>query len=916
LKLKLLATVVCAAVALFTLHGKDNGAVTAIAKGGATITAAGSCSAPLWGNVYVASLKPFSWWNGEYLDCVLTVIGEVTDCNGAPIPSVTVTGYLTGDEASTSVTASTDSNGSYSLQFPANSNVTITVKSSDYANYTPVVSYSIQGVSGGTSVVQDIELPCVAVADECTWNGDTSVVINGVVWATRNVDAPGTFAACPESYGMFYQWNRNIGWSSIDPLVNSNGGTTWDTSAPGTPSGDEWENDPSPAGWRVPTYDEINTLLDTDKVSQEETTYNGVYGRLFTDKTTGKSLFLPAAGFRSYLHDAALRNAGTNGYYWSTHHVYIGTAQNLLFSSGNAGWDYQYRVSGLSVRCVADALTTVMGEVTDCNGAPISSVRVTGYVGSISVTALTDSYGSYRLQLPAYSDITITVKSSDYANYTPEVSYAINNVSSGTSVVQDIELPCNGCFWNGDTSVVINGVVWATRNIDAPGTFADSPESYGMFYQWNRNIGWSSTDPMVNSNGDTDWDSSTPDGYEWYWANDPSPVGWRVPALAELQTLLDTDKVSSEWTACNGVNGRLFTDKTTGKSLFLPAAGYRSSGTLNDAGTYGYYWSSTHNTDEYYAPSLSFRSGSAAQYSRYSNQYRKFGCSVRCVADVSTIVMGEVTDCNGDTLSGVRVTGYLTGAEADTSITTYTDRYGNYSFRFPAYSDITITVMSNDYGNYSPEVSYTIHGGSVGTSVVQDIELPCVENGKTSVVINGIRWATRNVDVPGTFAARPEDAGMFYQWNRKIGWSSTDPLVNSNGGTTWDDSTPTFSTEWKTANDPSPAGWRVPDDYGELETLLDTAKVSREWTVLNGVNGCLFTDKSTGESLFLPAAGSRTNYDGTLFRAGEGGYYWSNRLNPVVSSGYNSYCLYFLSSYAECSSDGFRWGLSVRCVAE
>jgi len=29
------------------------------------------------------------------------------------------------------------------------------------------------------------------------------------------------------------------------------------------------------------------------------------------------------------------------------------------------------------------------------------------------------------------------------------------------------------------------------------------------------------------------------------------------------------------------------------------------------------------------------------------------------------------------------------------------------------------------------------------------------------VVINGIRWATRNVDAPGTFVDNPEDAGMF-----------------------------------------------------------------------------------------------------------------------------------------------------------
>ena len=37
------------------------------------------------------------------------------------------------------------------------------------------------------------------------------------------------------------------------------------------------------------------------------------------------------------------------------------------------------------------------------------------------------------------------------------------------------------------------------------------------------------------------------------------------------------------------------------------------------------------------------------------------------------------------------------------------------------------------------------------------------------VSIIGVTWATRNVDAPGKFAATPEDPGMFYQWNRKVG---------------------------------------------------------------------------------------------------------------------------------------------------
>ena len=188
--------------------------------------------------------------------------------------------------------------------------------------------------------------------------------------------------------------------------------------------------------------------------------------------------------------------------------------------------------------------------------------------------------------------------------------------------------PKGGGDDNGTTTTtetgVINGVKWATRNIDAFGTFAAAPESIGMFYQWNRPKAWAATGNI------TGWYNTTPIGTTWESSNNPCPAGWRVPTLAELQSLLDTDKVTSEWTTENGINGRRFTDKTTNKSIFLPAAGFRGSygGALYDAGSGGYYWSSTEsNSDGAYR--LTFNSGSAGL--SYSN--KAHGFSVRCVAE-------------------------------------------------------------------------------------------------------------------------------------------------------------------------------------------------------------------------------------------------------------------------------------------
>jgi len=190
-----------------------------------------------------------------------------------------------------------------------------------------------------------------AYGNQVSFSPSNTVVINGVKWATCNVDKPGTFAAKPESSGMFYQWNRKVGWSSTDPPENSNGETTWDNS---TPSGSTWEkyNDPSPAGYRVPTKDEIDKLLDTNKVKSEWTNYNGVNGRKFTDKTSGNSIFLPAAGYRvgSY---GTLYYVGTFGYYWSSTQNDTSGAYNLYFNGSRADWYYGNGASGFSVRPVA-----------------------------------------------------------------------------------------------------------------------------------------------------------------------------------------------------------------------------------------------------------------------------------------------------------------------------------------------------------------------------------------------------------------------------------------------------------------------------------------------------------------------------------------------------------------------------------
>jgi len=179
---------------------------------------------------------------------------------------------------------------------------------------------------------------------------------------------------------------------------------------------------------------------------------------------------------------------------------------------------------------------------------------------------------------------------------------------------------------------------------------------------------------------------------------------------------------------------------------------------------------------------------------------------------------------------------------------------------------------------------------------------------ESGVVINGVKWATRNVDKPGTFAAKPEDAGMFYQWNSKIGWSAIDPMKNSDGGTTWNRLTEDISiSSWRTSNNPCPKGWRLPTREELLK--FEDAGV---WTTQNGVVGCRFGSGSN--TIFLPAAGERYFNDGDIRNKDSYGSYWSS---TRVSGYYTAYYFYFAQLNAGSNSYGnTTYGYSIRCVAE
>ena len=187
-----------------------------------------------------------------------------------------------------------------------------------------------------------------------------------------------------------------------------------------------------------------------------------------------------------------------------------------------------------------------------------------------------------------------------------------------------------------------SGTLWATCNVGA-----SKPSDAGQYFQWGDTVGYTA-DQVGTGDGqkkfswaDYKWnpnrDGKTFTKYNTTGAtleleDDAAHVNmggdWHMPSPDQIRELINTANTTNTWTTQDGVNGRLFTSKKNGKSIFVPAAGSAWDGSLDNSGSYGYVWSSTLLTN--------YVNGGQNLYFNSSNVYlfgsnRNYGFSVRGV---------------------------------------------------------------------------------------------------------------------------------------------------------------------------------------------------------------------------------------------------------------------------------------------
>ena len=142
-----------------------------------------------------------------------------------------------------------------------------------------------------------------------------------------------------------------------------------------------------------------------------------------------------------------------------------------------------------------------------------------------------------------------------------------------------------------------SGTLWATTPIT-------NDDGEILYFQWGDTQGW--TAQQVK---DGEKIFSTPndklysnDLYTKYNETDGKTVldleddaahvimggNWRIPTYEHYEELLNN--TSSSWITQDGVNGRLFTSKLNGNSLFLPASCCILYGSILHINSNGYFW--------------------------------------------------------------------------------------------------------------------------------------------------------------------------------------------------------------------------------------------------------------------------------------------------------------------------------------
>ena len=650
-----------------------------------------------------------------------------------------------------------------------------------------------------------------------------------------------------------------------------------------------------------------------------------MYGYKFTG-LNGNTLFLPASG---YCSGSEFDYAG--GVYWMQSSYGNTMGHILYFNDNNAPRStISSRYKGMSVRAVRVPHLLIeqqnfdLGEVSigQSRTGELTIVNNTAKTQTVTVTAdkpflleqEDSSASSINVSVPGNSRCSVKVlfTATEAGEFNGNVTFQCPAFDGGQKVI-----PIQAFAYSSDNPEhryvdlgLPSGTLWATCNVGA-----SRPEESGDYFAWGEtepkdvydwstykwcNGSYNTLTKYCNGNNSGTVDNLT----ELYPEDDAAYVNWgsswRMPTDDQLMEL--STNCSTNWTTRNGVNGYLFIG-LNGKTMFLPAAGYRYvwSGAISDDD--GHYWS---RTLDWVYPRIALNIDFNSKNIWHSSNDRCYGSAVRAVRvspdetvnrlyvlqqnyDFGDVPIGETRRCE------LTIINYLT---EDQNVVVTADEPFLLEQENNNVSSITISVPGNSRNSVTVMFTATTPGEFNGNVTFQN---PAMDGGQMAIPVqavtytydfpqyvdlglpSGTLWATMNVG-----ASRPEDYGDYFAWGETepkdyYDWSTYKWCNGSEYTLTKYCTDSRYGTvDGKTELDPEDDAaylnwgdnWRIPTHDQVSELYM---KCTWTWTTRNGVNGYSVTGPN-GASLFLPAAG----------------YCWLSRLESIgFESGYWSRTLDF-----------------------
>ncbi len=234
--------------------------------------------------------------------------------------------------------------------------------------------------------------------------------------------------------------------------------------------------------------------------------------------------------------------------------------------------------------------------------------------------------------------------------------YAVYTLS-GTDRAVELNIRLQDCSCCGAMTTSGTWLAFMCHNLgveESLDPFTHVEGLYGDLYQWGRKMDghekrYSGTTTTRVDSDDVGHGNFIVGAVDWRYpssptlwgitktANDPCPVGWKVPTSSHWQSIFNTNTDEIQSPSAATANTWTWTGNgyMIGQSLYLPAAGYRnrSNGSLIEIGTRGMYWSSGASTGSVSHSLNIYVSNTTYFVNTSSSSERGYGLSVRCVQE-------------------------------------------------------------------------------------------------------------------------------------------------------------------------------------------------------------------------------------------------------------------------------------------